>query len=155
MHFCIFRYNVSLYLLHILPTLLCSFCGITSSAVRMMVAVSSASTPFTLPSSGGFSRSFFATAAANFRPMYRSVVRYCRSKCGLSTVHTRRLRAKGPRSLTGAATMLWSKIGRKHAAAVLSRRGRVPIVLSREHESICFPCSGPLKVYFMCHSYGN
>ena len=42
-----------------------------------------------------------------------SVTRRLRSTGGLAETLSRRLRAKWPRSLTGADTMLWSEIGRK------------------------------------------
>ena len=95
------------------PGLLRSWGGITNSAVRMMAAMNAASTSFTLLSPVGFALSCFPTAVATSCRSWGSVTRRLRSAGGLAGAFNPRLRAKWPRSLMGADTMLWSEMGRK------------------------------------------
>ena len=95
------------------PGLLCSWGGITNSAVPMMAAVNAASTSSTLLSPGGFAMRCLPSAVATSCRSWRSVSRLLRSTGGLAGALNRRFRAKWPKRLMGADTMLWSEIGRK------------------------------------------
>ena len=95
------------------PGLLRSWVGITNAAVRMMAAANVASTSSTLMSPGGFALRFLPTAVATSCRSWGSVARCPRSTGGLAGALNRRFRAKWPRSLTGADTMLWSEMRRK------------------------------------------
>ena len=95
------------------PGLLRSWGGITNSAVRMMTAANVASTSSTLLSPSGFALRCLPTAVATSCRSMGSVTRRLRSTGGLAETLGRWFRAKWPRSLTGAYTMLWFEIGRK------------------------------------------
>ena len=95
------------------PDLLRSWSGITNSAVRMMAAANAASTSSTLLSPGGFALRCLSTAVTTSCRSWGSVTRRLRSTGGLAETLSRRFRAKWPRSLTGADTMLCSEIGSK------------------------------------------
>ena len=79
----------------------------------MMAAANAASTSSTLLSPGGFALRCLPTAVATSCRSWGSVTRRLRSTGGLAEALSRRFRAKWPRSLTGADTMLWSEMGRK------------------------------------------
>ena len=95
------------------PGLLRAWGGITNSAFCMMAAVNAASTSSTLLSPGEFTLRCLPTAVAPSCRSWGSVTRRLRSTGGLAGALNRRIRAKRPRSLTGADTMLWSEIGKK------------------------------------------
>ena len=91
-----------------------SWGGITNSAVRMMAAANAASTSSTFLSPGGFALRCLPTAVeASSCRSWGSVTRRLRSTGGLADTLSRRFRAKWPRSLTGADTMLLSEIRTK------------------------------------------
>ena len=94
------------------PGLLCSWVGITNSAHSMMAAVNAPSTSSTLPSPGGFALRCLPTAMATSCRSWGSITRRLRSTGGLAGALNRRFRAKWPRSLTGADTILWSEMRR-------------------------------------------
>ena len=95
------------------PGLLHSWGGITNLAVRMMAGVNAASTLSTLLSPGEFALRFLPTAVDTSCRSWGSVTRRLRSTGGLAGTLNRRFRAKWPRSLAGADTMLWPEMGRK------------------------------------------
>ena len=95
------------------PDLLHSWGGITNSAVRMMAASKVASTSSTLLPPGRFALRCRSTAVATSCQSWESVTRHLRSTGGLAGGLNWRCRAKWPRCLTGAGTMLWSGMGRK------------------------------------------
>ena len=95
------------------PDLLRSWGGTTNSAVRMVAAVNASSTSSTPLYPVGFTLSCLPTAVDTFGRSWGSVTRRLRSTGGLAGALNRRFRAKWPRSLTGADTMLWSEMGRK------------------------------------------
>ena len=97
------------------PGLFRSWSGIPSSAVRMMGAANAASTSSTLLSPGGFALRCLPTAVATSCRSWGSVTRRLRSTGGSAETLNRRFRAKWPRSLTGADTMLWSGMGRRES----------------------------------------
>ena len=78
-----------------------------------MAAANAASTSSTLLSPGGFALRCLPTAVATSCQNWGSVTRRLWSTGGLAVALNRRFRAKRPRSLTGADTMLWSEMGRK------------------------------------------
>ena len=79
----------------------------------MMAAANAAYTSSTLLSPGGFALRCLPTAVVTSCRSWGSVTRRLRSTGGLAEALSRRFRAKWPRSLTGADTMLWSEMGRK------------------------------------------
>ena len=95
------------------PGFLCSWGGITNSAIPVIAAVNAASTSSTLLSPGVFALRCLPTAVATSCRSWRSVSRRLRSTGGLVGALHRRFRAKWPKSLMGADTMLCSGIGRK------------------------------------------
>ena len=95
------------------PGLLRSWNGITNSAARIMAAANAASTSSTLLSSGEFPLRCLPTAVATICRSWGSVTRRLWSTGGLAETLNWRFRAKWPRSLTGADTMLWSEMERK------------------------------------------
>ena len=100
------------------PGLLRSWGGITNSAVRTMTAANAAFTSSKLLSPGGFALRYLPTAVATSCRSWGSVTRRLRSTGGLAEILNRRFRAKWPRSLTGADTMLWSEMGREGGLGV-------------------------------------
>ena len=76
------------------------------SAVRMMAAANAASTSSTLLSPVGFALRCLPTAEATSCRSWGSVTSRLRSTGGFARALNRRVRAKWPRSLTGADTML-------------------------------------------------
>ena len=95
------------------PGLLSSWDGVIISAVRMMAAANAASTSSILLSPDGFALRCIPTAVATSCRSWGSVTKRLRSAGGLAETLCRRFRAKWPRSLTDADTILWSEIGRK------------------------------------------
>ena len=105
--------SVRASLLQPCPGLLRSWGGIIDSAVRMMAAANAASTSPTLLSPGGFALRCLSIAVITPCQSGGPVTRRQRSTGGLAGALNRRFRAKWPRSLTGADTMLWSEMGKK------------------------------------------